>query len=213
MNMVKLTPELASYLEKIESEAGEISSSRLDSLTELSKFVSGSLREGGVARLVFICTHNSRRSQFGQIWAETAARYYGIENILAYSGGTESTAFNTRAVAAIKRAGFIIREYEEKSPNPVYSVSTGKGSGETRMFSKRYDDPANPSENYCAIMVCSDADEACPSVKGASSRISLPYSDPKDFDGSGLEKIKYDERCREIAGEMFRMFRMVRGEI
>jgi hypothetical protein len=52
-------------------------------------------------------------------------------------------------------------------------------------------------------MVCSDADEACPFIPGASQRISLPYNDPKSADGTGQERLKYDERCREIARDVF----------
>ena len=43
-------------------------------------------------RLNFICTHNSRRSHLAQVWAQTAAAYFDIQNISCYSGGTEATA-------------------------------------------------------------------------------------------------------------------------
>jgi hypothetical protein len=77
------------------------------------------------------------------------------------------------------------------------------------VFSKTYSDPANPAEKFCAIMVCTDADEACPFVPGADLRISMPYDDPKAFDGTPMEEAKYDERCRQIAREMFFVFKYV----
>jgi hypothetical protein len=52
-------------------------------------------------------------------------------------------------------------------------------------------------------MVCSEADQACPIVEGADLRIGLPFQDPKEFDNSPLKDSKYDERCRQIAREMF----------
>ena len=50
-------------------------------------------------------------------------------------------------------------------------------------------------------MTCSQADKACPVVKGASSWVAVPYDDPKEFDGKAQETAKYDERCRQIAAE------------
>ena len=58
-------------------------------------------------------------------------------------------------------------------------------------------------------MVCSEADDACSFVPGAAERISLPYEDPKVFDGSDIESRKYDERCREIARDLFYVFHYV----
>ena len=60
--------------------------------------------------LIFICTHNSRRSHMGQLWAQVAAFYYGIEHVYCYSGGTEATAFNPRSVKA--QNGKVDDEYE-----------------------------------------------------------------------------------------------------
>jgi hypothetical protein len=127
-----------------------------------------------------------------------------------YSGGTASTAFNPRALAAIERAGFQVEEREGTPGNPHYIVSAGKNLHSQPMFSKKSDDGANPESGFCAIMVCTDADEACPFVPGADDRISLPYDDPKAFDGTAQETAKYDERCRQIAREMFFVFRYVK---
>ena len=60
--------------------------------------------DGRPAGLIFICTHNSRRSQLAQVWAGTAARVFGIAGVETFSGGTEVTAFNPRAIAAAERA-------------------------------------------------------------------------------------------------------------
>jgi len=60
----------------------------------------------------------------------------------------------------------------------------------------------NPTLCFRAVMTCDEADEACPIVTVGSARISLPYEDPKNADGTPLEALKYDERCRQIATEM-----------
>jgi hypothetical protein len=52
-------------------------------------------------------------------------------------------------------------------------------------------------------MTCSDADEACPVVYGASVRFALPYDDPKASDGSLEEASTYQARAMEIGAEMF----------
>ena len=58
-------------------------------------------------------------------------------------------------------------------------------------------------------MTCSEADENCPFVPGASKRISLYYEDPKISDGSGEESKVYGERSFQIAQEMFYIFNKV----
>ena len=76
-------------------------------------------------------------------------------------------------------------------------------------FSKVYDAPVNPSEGFVAVMTCTQADEDCPYIPGAALRVALPYDDPKASDGSTAEAATYDERCRQIATEMFYLFRSV----
>ncbi len=202
--------DLDTYLKDIETEFIEIPENRIEILQQLGDYVISALNGDGQVQLVFICTHNSRRSQFGQLWASTAAQFYGIQNIATFSGGTGSTAFNPRAVAAIKRTGFQVEKLEGNIDNPHYIISSGENLHGTPMFSKKYDDFSNPEKGFCAIMVCSDADEACPVVPGAEDRISMPYDDPKEFDDKDQEKIKYDERCRQIAREMFFTFQYVK---
>ena len=204
---------LDNYLKDIETEFIDIPEDRVEILQKLGDYVISALKREGLAQLVFICTHNSRRSQFGEIWALTAAQFYGIRNIGTFSGGTGSTAFNPRAVAAIIRAGFRIEKREDNMDNPHYLISSGENFHGNPMFSKEYNDDANPDKVFCAILVCSDADEACPIIPGAEDRIFLPYEDPKAFDNMDQEETKYDERCRQIAREMFFTFRYVKNNI
>lgn len=199
---------LLEYIKNAENSFLQKSDKRKSELEEIAAFVTKKIQLGEKAILVYICTHNSRRSHFGQIWAATAAAYYGIHNVESYSGGTESTAFNERSVAAVKRAGFEVLKTTEGT-NPIYHVKYDENGKEIVAFSKKYDDAVNPENDFCAIMTCNSADLACPVVLGASLRVSTQYEDPKVFDDTPDEAKMYDERCKQIATETLYLFSKV----
>lgn len=178
-------------------------------LNQFAEYISNKLKDGKEVNLTFICTHNSRRSHISQIWAQTAAEYYGIPNIKCYSGGTEATAFNPRAVKAMQKAGFKI-EKKDDSDNPAYLVHYSDDKKPVECFSKVYSDEYNPQKDFAAIMTCSDADENCPVVFGAEARFPIRYEDPKEYDGTELEEEKYDERVEQIGREMVYTFNLVK---
>jgi len=204
-------PILQSYIKPLIADFQSISSNRKQVLEGLSSWIHQQLEENKTVRLNFICTHNSRRSHFGQIWAAMAANHYQVQNIHTYSGGTEATAFNPRSVAALQRAGFEVRipEEDKESTNPHYHLFFAENSPPIICFSKVYDDSSNPSKDFVAIMTCNHADVNCPVVFGASKRFAVTYEDPKVADDSPQEKAKYDERCLQIATEMFYLFSQV----
>lgn len=193
--------KLRSYVEGLEQELTEITPERKEELKEIADFISDKKESGDTAKLTFICTHNSRRSHLCQIWAAVLARYFGLEHVQTFSGGTEATAFNPRAVAAVERAGFKVQD--SGGENPRYWVFFDEEREPLICFSKTYDDSHNPKNDFAAVMTCSDADENCPVVPGASFRQSIPYVDPKLADDTIKEKQVYDERCRQIAVEMY----------
>lgn len=84
-------PALANTIANLPFAA--ISSERIQLLDEMATYLRAKMKQREEIRLNFICTHNSRRSQFSQIWAQTAAAYHGID-ANCYSGGIEVTAFN-----------------------------------------------------------------------------------------------------------------------
>lgn len=161
--------------------------------------------------LNFICTHNSRRSQLAQLWAKTAADYFDIP-INAYSGGVEVTAFNERAIESIGRFGFQI-DVLRPGENPLYSIVGDEAKPPVEMFSKVFDDKANNSNHFAAIMTCAHADDNCPHIPNAKKRIAVRYEDPKAFDDSPLEEKMYDERSFQIASEMFYVFKEVKAAV
>lgn len=196
------------YIDTSLNQFDQIDDERRKELRRIALYVRTQTGIGNEASLNFICTHNSRRSHMSQLWAQTAADYYGIKGVKTFSGGTEATAFNPRAVAAMIRAGFNI-EKTLGGKNPLYHVRNGEDGEAMRAFSKKYEHEENPQDNFCAVMVCSDADKNCPTVKGASYRVAIPYVDPKAFDNTELEAAKYDERCRQISREMLFLFSQV----
>lgn len=201
--------KIMSYIKSNALDFSVISVERKANLDKIADYVSMKIKANETAELVYICTHNSRRSHFGQIWGATASAYYGIENVKTYSGGTEATACNVRSVAALKRVGFRIEKTTDTN-NPVYHIQYAIDGPNQIAFSKKYDDKANPKKGFCAVMTCSSADEACPVVFGAASRVSTPYEDPKAFDGTADEAKMYDERCKQIATETFYVFSKVK---
>lgn len=195
--------ELQVYVKERTAEFELISEERKTALKLLAKEIQGV--NGEVVNLIFICTHNSRRSHMAQLWASLGAALYEAEGIASYSGGTEATAFNPMAVNAMKDAGFRVAT-KIPGANPVYLVSHSGLQEGLRVFSKKYTDPPNPTRDFHAVMTCSEADEACPIVAGASSRHALTYEDPKAYDGTSEAKEAYAERCRQIAREMLFVF-------
>ncbi|HYC86274.1 MAG TPA: protein-tyrosine-phosphatase [Chryseosolibacter sp.] len=195
-------------IDNLVREFAQIPRERRPLIDQLTSFIRDKSRRRELVLLNFICTHNSRRSHLSQIWAQTASQYYGIKDVRAFSGGTEATAFNPRAVKAMRDAGFQIT-VKKDGQNPEYEVSYAGDAPPLIVFSKRYDHPTNPKNDFAAIMTCSHADENCPLIIGAAKRIALTYNDPKDFDGTPLEATKYAERVREIGREILYAFSQV----
>ncbi|MFN3918129.1 MAG: protein-tyrosine-phosphatase [Flavobacteriales bacterium] len=202
-----LFPEIKNICDKLVSEFGEIPSFRKELLKNISRYIFEKHKSGQPVSLVYVCTHNSRRSHFGQIWAAVAATYFGVRNVETFSGGTETTAFNINAINSLKRMGFEVIS-DNQSDNPVYKVRYGEGKF-TTCFSKVYNHTANPAKSFAAIMTCSDAEENCPFIPGVELRVGTAYDDPKAFDNTNLRDQKYDERSRQIAIETLFVFSQI----
>lgn len=200
---------VASTVDELTRTFDQIPAERKKLLGELTHFITGKVSSDLPVYLNFICTHNSRRSHLSQVWAQTAAYYYSIPKVFCFSGGTEATAFNPRAVKAMREAGFLIN-IKKDGNNPEYEVIFSDSASPIIAFSKRYDDPFNHNQDFAAVMTCSHADDNCPVVSGAVQRIALTYDDPKDFDGTDLEAAKYAERVRQIGREILFAFSQVK---
>lgn len=202
-------PELLRYLDERVTKFEAIPSDRKAELAKVADYVRERLARSEPAKLTFICTHNSRRSHLSQIWAQVAAEYYGLVGVETFSGGTEATAFNPRAVAAMQRCGLKIVADDAAANNPRYSVYTSDSATPQVCFSKAYGDAPNPSGGYCAVMTCWQADDACPLVMGCDLRVPIRYEDPKVADDTDFEAQRYDERSAQICSEMLYMMSLV----
>ena len=201
--------KLRNTIDQLIQHFDHIPQERKELLQEVAEYIGSELRQNDSVKLNFICTHNSRRSHLSQIWTQTAAAHYGIGGVQTFSGGTEATAFNPRAVAAVERAGFHVKN--PGGDNPKYKVKYAEDSEPMTCFSKTFDDPSNPSQDFAAIMTCSDADENCPFVPGTSFRKAVTYRDPKESDGTDQEKETYDERCLQSDKETFDMMSLLQS--
>ncbi len=177
-----------------------IPAERKAELQELSGMIRRMKASRRPVRLTFICTGNSRRSQLAQVWASTAAAFYGISGIETYSGGTVITAFNRRIAGTLTGAGFAVESQPGK--NADFRVRYSDREEPLVCRSKHYTDEANPKSEFIAVMLCSDADARCPVVPGSEFRVYIPYVDPREADHTEEERETYRERNMQIAREM-----------
>lgn len=121
-------------------------------------------------RVLFLCTHNSARSQM----AEGFLRALAGDRFEAGSAGTEKTAVNPLAIRVMAERGIDI------------GVHT----------SKRYEDVVPPAWDYL-ITVCDDAAERCPVVPGSVTRLHWSFADPSRATGSEEQRLAVFRRVRD----------------
>ncbi len=204
---MKMNQLIRKRCEVLSENFKEITLERKALLGKLASHIEEKLNSGKEINLVYVCTHNSRRSHLGQVWAKVAADFYGF-NINTFSAGTETTAFNQNAINALISAGFKVKKLDETS-NPKYEVIFGEHKSNL-CFSKTIGGESLPKENFVAVMTCGDADENCPFIPGCDLRIGTTYFDPKSYDNSDLQDEKYKERSNEIAMECLYVFSLIK---
>ena len=209
-----LFPELRTYCESLLiSPRHSLSERHQAAAQQVGSWVRQRRDAGLTANVIVVCTGNSRRSSLGSTLGNIAAAFFGDAGVRFFSGGTAPSAFNPRTIRALQEIGVQVEESGDHAPpgpagelNPRYLVRWGSGASDSiPEFSKRYDDASNPQQDFCAILVCTDADENCPVVLGASLRVSLPFEDPKEFDGLPCEPAAYAERRDQIGRAMLMM--------
>jgi arsenate reductase len=192
---------------------------------KLAEWIAANYHPGKQLDVIAVCTANSRRSFLGETMGNIAAAYYGMPEVRFHSGGTAASAFNSRTVRALESIGVEVEPTGKEAPrgepgtaNPIYrlcwgTTESGEVSMETPEFSKRYDDSTNPQQGFAALMVCGEADAACPLVKGAAVRVSMPFLDPKIYDGGAFEEAKYTERRDDMARVMLSVMLQARKRL
>ena len=199
-----MNTKLTQFSEEIILQFDQIPADRKLLLDKLTSYIQGNQNIDKESFLMFICTHNSRRSHFGQILCALAADFYQVPGIQTFSAGTEVTAFHPNAIKALRSIGMEI-QITDKSSNPHYFVSWNS-THSLDAYSKLIEDEGNPKEYFAAIMTCTHAEQNCPFVAGADFRIGLPFDDPKAFDGTVQETEMYLARVHQIATELFYVF-------
>lgn len=203
-----LFPEIGKVIRTFNFES--ISMQRKNVLQTLIDFIQKKIANRQEIRLNLICTHNSRRSHLSQVWAQTAAAHFNIENVFCYSGGTEATALFPMAAKTLEQSGFKIKNIAAGT-NPIYAIKYAENEHPIIGFSKTYDDDFNPQSEFAAIMTCSQADGGCPFIPGAEKRIIITFEDPKAFDNTPQQAEKYMECSLQIATEMFYVFSQIKS--
>jgi arsenate reductase len=121
-------------------------------------------------RVLFLCTHNSARSQM----AEVLLRHLAGDRFEAMSAGTEATQVRPLALRAMREIGVDISGQESKTLE--------------RYLQEPFD---------CVITVCDDANEACPFFPGAQSRLHWSFEDPSKAEGSEEERLTVFRSVRD----------------
>ncbi|MGQ9617192.1 MAG: arsenate reductase ArsC [Spirochaetota bacterium] len=120
-------------------------------------------------RVLFICTHNSARSQM----AEGLLRSFHGNRYEAYSAGTEKTSVSPYAIKAMKKVGIDISGHRSKS------IEEFRG--------QTFD---------LVVTVCDSARESCPFFPGKKI-IHKSFEDPYSTKGSHERILAVYERVRD----------------
>jgi len=121
-------------------------------------------------RVLFLCTHNSARSQM----AEGFLRRLAGDRFEAQSAGTEETTVNPFAIRVMAERGIDISKHRSK----VYEG----------LMDKPWD---------YLITVCDDANERCPFIPGVEKRLHWSFEDPSRATGSEAERLTVFRRVRD----------------
>jgi len=185
----------------------DISIERKQILQKIASVIQEKVVKGEEIKLMYVCTHNARRSHFGQIWSAVAAAYYEVPNVTTFSGGVEVTAFHPCAIRALESSGFEINNISD-GENPWYEVYFNN-SAPILCFSKEVSHELNPQDEFIAVMVCGEAEQNCPFIPSASLRISTTYEDPKRYDDTPDELSEYVKTSLLIALECMYIYSLI----
>ena len=86
--------QLQRYIDRLLGNLHQIADLRCELLQQSAKTIHGMRLSADKVNLNFICTHNSRRSHFAQVWCSVALQHFAVGNVLTWSGGTEVTQCN-----------------------------------------------------------------------------------------------------------------------
>jgi len=135
-------------------------------------------------RVLFVCTHNSARSQM----AEGMLRAWGGDRFEAFSAGTEATSVRLEAIAAMSEIGIDISRQTSKTLEPFL--------GESFTW---------------LITVCDQARESCPTLPGVAQQAHWSIDDPSAVQGTDEERIEAFRQARDVLRGRIQMFILAAG--
>jgi arsenate reductase (thioredoxin) len=128
-------------------------------------------------RVLFLCTHNSARSQM----AEGFLRALAGERFEVGSAGTEATRVHPLATRAMGEMGIDLSGHASKTVD--------------RLLDQPWD---------YVITVCDSANERCPVFPGRTTRLHWSFEDPSRATGSEVERLEVFRRIRDEIGRTLR---------
>jgi arsenate reductase len=130
-------------------------------------------------RVLFLCTHNSARSQM----AEGLLRAAAGDRFEAFSAGTLATSVRPEAVAVMRELGIDIGQQTSKTLE--------------RFLGEPLD---------WLITVCDQAREACPVLPGVANQLHWSVEDPSGAQGDGEARLAAFRAARDDLAARIRDF-------
>jgi len=127
-------------------------------------------RAGLPVRVLFLCTHNSARSQM----AEGILRALAGDRFDVASAGTEATRVHPLAIRAMAEVGIDLTGHTSKTIDG--------------FLGERWD---------YVITVCDHANEQCPVFPGETTRIHWSFEDPSQATGTDEDRLGTFRRVRD----------------
>jgi len=139
-------------------------------------------------RVLFICVHNSGRSQMAAAFLNALAG----DRFQAESAGFNPTRINPLVIKAMHEVGMDLSKNQTRSVFKLYQ--------EGKLF------------DY-VITVCEESSEnQCPVFPGVARRLNWPFDNPEAFEGTHEEKLKQVRRVRnEIRARIEKWVRELDG--
>ncbi len=123
-----------------------------------------------VIRVLFLCTHNSARSQM----AEGFLRWFGGADFQVFSAGTAAAHVRSEAIKVMRELGIDIASQTSKTLD--------------RFVEQHFD---------YVITVCDNANEVCPIFPNAKERIHWSIDDPSSIEGALADRLSAFRRARD----------------
>jgi len=208
----KLYPILNEYVRDFPKEFRKIPEERRFRLNEIVYYLEEQELNNAPWQITFISTNESTIGQMAQAWSKAAAYYFGFKEFHPYSGGLKPNKISESAILALEKAGFIVYNSNVNGVD-VYRIKYSYNLSPLIVFPKKIDHTRNPGNNFMAVILDGNADLNINNVRGTYNRLFLEYEDPRGYEGSDLEKEKFNESCKQVAVEMFYVFSQLHGKL